>query len=299
MDRIVNAISGDGMVRIRVLEGKNMVEEARRIHNTTPTTTALLGRVIMAASLMGSDMKNEKDSLTLRINGNGPAGQVLAVADSGGFVRGYVQRPAIALPLNPQGKLDVGGAVMGKPEDNLENKGTLTVIKDLGLKEPYVGQIDLVSGEIGDDVTAYLFQSEQIPSVCGLGVLVDTDCSVKVAGGFILALMPGADESVISRVEADVAALPSVTSMLDGGMKAEHIAAMALKSNFGSVVQVRETGYACRCSEGRVENAILSLGMEELHKMEKEMSLIEVSCQFCDKVYRFDPKEMREKFENK
>ncbi|HHX71828.1 MAG TPA: Hsp33 family molecular chaperone HslO, partial [Clostridiales bacterium] len=181
MDRIVNAISGDGMVRIRVLEGKNMVEEARRIHNTTPTTTALLGRVIMAASLMGSDMKNEKDSLTLRINGNGPAGQVLAVADSGGFVRGYVQRPAIDLPLNSQGKLDVGGAVMGKPEDNLENKGTLTVIKDLGLKEPYVGQIDLVSGEIGDDVTAYLFQSEQIPSVCGLGVLVDTDCSVKVA----------------------------------------------------------------------------------------------------------------------
>ena len=179
MDRIVNAISGDGMVRIRVLEGKNMVERPGA-YTYHADHNGSVGPGYYGGLAYGLGHENEKDSLTLRLTET-PAGQVLAVADSGGFVRGYVQRPAIDLPLNPQGKLD-GRRCYGKPEDNLENKGTLTVIKDLGLKEPYVGQIDLVSGEIGDDVTAYLFQSEQIPSVCGLGVLVDTDCSVKVAG---------------------------------------------------------------------------------------------------------------------
>ncbi len=288
-DRIVHAISADGMVRLRAMDSKETVEEARRIHGTAPTATALLGRVLTAAALLGSDMKNEEDSLTLRFKGDGPAGTVLAVSDSGGNVRGYVTNPRVDLP-NKNGKLDVGGAV---------GKGMMTVIKDLGLKEPYIGQTELVSGEIAEDVTAYLFHSEQTQSVCGLGVLVDTDISVKAAGGFVLSLMPGAGEDVIARTERDLKSVPDVTAMLSGGMEPEQMAALILKSSFGGITRAEPAGYRCKCSPGRVESMLVSLGEEEIKKLEKELSGIEVTCQFCDKAYRFDPKEILEKIKKR
>lgn len=279
-DRIVNAISGDRMVLLRVIDSREIVETARRYHNTTPLATALLGRVLTAASLLGCELKGEKDSVTVRIRGDGPAGTVLAVSDSLGNPRGYVENPSVDLPLNDKGKLNVGGAV---------GRGSLTVIKDLGLKEPYVGQVPLVSGEIAEDITSYLYQSEQTPGVCSLGVLVGRDLSVQAAGGFILSLLPGADESVISRVEKDLKDVPPMTAMLSGGMTCEQIARLVLKSSFGYITRSREVSYRCYCSEERTHAAILSLGLKELKKLEGELSQIEVTCQFCDRVYRFKP----------
>ena len=276
-DRIIHAVSGDGMVRITVADMRNAVEQARVYHALTPTTTAVLGRLLVAASIMGSDLKDDGFSVTLRLSGNGPCGLVIAVSDGDGYCRGCIQRADIDLPLNDKGKLDVGGAV---------GAGTLTVIKDLGMKEPYVGMVNLVSGEIAEDVTQYLYHSEQQPGVCALGVLVDRDRTVRAAGGFILSLLPGADENVIARVERDIAALPPVTQMLDSGMKAEEIAEAALKSCFGSVVQAKDTGYRCRCSEERVREMLISLGRKELEELAAEGKEAEVECHFCDKVYR-------------
>lgn len=275
-DTIVHAISGDGMVRVTVADMRGAVEQARQYHMLTPTTTAVLGRLLVAASIMGSDLKDEQCSVTLRISGDGPCGTVIAVSDGSGFCRGCIQHADADLPLNEKGKLDVGGAV---------GEGTLTVIKDLGLKEPYVGMVDLVSGEIAEDITQYLYTSEQQPGVCALGVLVDRDYTVKAAGGFILSLLPGADESVIARVENDIAALPPVTTMLDSGMSAEDIARKALASDFGEIGTVAESGYRCRCSEERVTEMLISLGREELHRLAEEDENAEVACHFCDKVY--------------
>ncbi len=275
-DRIIHALSGDGMVRITVADMKNAVEQARRYHGLTPTTTAVLGRLLVAASIMGADLKDDQFSVTLRLSGDGPCGAVIAVSDGEGYCRGCIQRGDVELPLNAKGKLDVGGAV---------GAGTLTVIKDLGMKEPYIGMVDLVSGEIAEDITQYLYHSEQQPGVCALGVLVDRDRTVRAAGGFILSLLPGADEEVVARVEKDIAALPPVTQMLDSGMSAEDIAAAALKGSFGSVVKVRETGYRCRCSETRVREMLISLGRSELEQLAAEDKEAEVACHFCDKVY--------------
>lgn len=275
-DTIVHAISGDGMVRVTVADMRGAVEQARQYHMLTPTTTAVLGRLLVAASIMGSDLKDEQCSVTLRISGEGPCGTVIAVSDGSGYCRGCIQHADVELPLNEKGKLDVGGAV---------GEGTLTVIKDLGLKEPYIGMIDLVSGEIAEDITQYLYTSEQQPGVCALGVLVDRDRTVKAAGGFILSLLPGADETVIARVEQDIAALPPVTTMLDSGMSAEDIARKVLASDFGEIGTVAETGYRCRCSEERVTEMLISLGREELHRLAEEDENAEVACHFCDKVY--------------
>jgi molecular chaperone Hsp33 len=279
-DRIINAISGDGKVYLRVMDSRETVETARKYHNTTPTATALLGRVLTAAALLGCELKGEKDSLTLRIRGDGPAGTVLAVSDSIGNPRGYVENPQVDLPLNDLGKLNVGGAV---------GKGSLIIIKDLGLKEPYIGQVPLVSGEIAEDITSYLYQSEQTPGVCALGVLVGRDYTVSAAGGFVLSLMPGADESVISRVENDLKDVPAVTAMLSGGMSCEEIARLILKGSFGGVMRSRDVGYRCYCSEERTRAALVSLGASELKKLESELSQIEVTCHFCDRVYHFNP----------
>ena len=276
-DTLVHAISGDGMVRVTVADMRGAVEQARQYHALTPTTTAVLGRLLVAASIMGSDLKDERFSVTLRISGDGPCGTVIAVSDGAGYCRGCIQHADVELPLNEVGKLDVGGAV---------GAGTLTVIKDPGMKEPYVGMVDLVSGEIAEDITEYLYTSEQQPGVCALGVLVDRDRTVRAAGGFILSLLPGADESVIERVEADIRELPPVTTMLDSGMSAEDIARRVLASDFGEIGTVAETGYRCRCSEERVTEMLISLGREELNRLAEEDENAEVCCHFCDKVYR-------------
>lgn len=282
-DRIIHAISGDGMVRIAVADMRDAVEQARKFHTLSPTTTAVLGRLLIASSLMGSDLKDEQFSVTLRLSGDGPCGTVIAVSDGESYCRGCVQRGLIDLPLNEKGKLDVSGAV---------GKGTLTVIKDLGMKDPYIGMIDLVSGEIAEDITQYLYTSEQQPGVCALGVLVDRDCTVRRAGGLILSLMPGADDEVIDRVERDVQALEPVTKMLDKGMTIEDIAKAALKSDFGSIVKEQPTGYRCHCSEARTKEMLVSLGRQELERLAAEEDVAEVTCHFCDKVYRISIREI-------
>lgn len=288
-DHIIHAISGDEMVRIAVADMRNAVEQARQYHLLTPTTTAVLGRLLIGASIMGSDLKDEQFSVTLRLSGNGPCGTVIAVADGDGFCRGCIQHADADLPLNEKGKLDVGGAV---------GAGTLTVIRDLKMKEPYVGMIDLVSGEIAEDLTEYLYNSEQQPGVCALGVLVDRDCTVRAAGGLILSLMPGADETVISRVEQDIAALPPVTQMLDSGMSAEDIARAALKSDFGRILQTHPTGYRCHCSEEHVREMLISLGREELERLKAEGESVEVVCHFCDKKYQIPVAEVLASVQN-
>ena len=277
MAKIVRTISDDASVVATAIDATDIVSEIEQIHKTSAVVTAALGRLTIAASLMGIGLKGEKDTLTLRMNGNGPTGALIAVADSRGNVKSYVCNPVVEIPLNKYGKLDVAGAV-GK-------EGTLSVVKDLGLKEPYCGQIPIASGEIAEDITQYLYHSEQQPGVCALGVLVDRDRTVRAAGGFILSLLPGADEEVVARVEKDIAALPPVTQMLDSGMSAEDIAAAALKGSFGSVVKVRETGYRCRCSETRVREMLISLGRSELEQLAAEGKEAEVACHFCDKVY--------------
>jgi molecular chaperone Hsp33 len=286
MDRIINALSADGMVRLVAADTRETVAQAQAFHKTTPTTTALLGRVLTAAAIMGSDLKDENFSVTLRIDGDGPAGYVLAVSDGTGFSRGYVLHPEIDLPLNEKGKLDVGGAI---------GKGSLTVIKDLRMKEPYIGKIPLVSGEIAEDVTAYLYQSEQTPGVCALGVLVGRNLDVAAAGGFILSLMPGADEAVISRVEADIKGLRPMTEMLSQGMALEDIAGTVLKTGGFNITRSIDIGYRCRCSEDRVEQMLLSLGRAELEALAKESSSVEVTCQFCDRRYKIPVEELLKK----
>lgn len=285
-DTILNALSGDMMVRLVVADTRELVEQARVYHNCSATASALLGRLLTAASIMGSDLKDPNFSVTLRVDGDGPAGYAIAVAEGDGFCRGCMMNPGVDLPLKDNGKLNVGGAV---------GKGSLTVVKDMKLKEPYVGKIELVSGEIAEDITEYLYYSEQTPGVCSLGVLVDRDGSIAAAGGFILSLMPGADDEVISRVERDIADLPSMTKMLSDGMTPEEIAKLVLKSDFGFVTRTTTCGYRCRCSEERTENMLLSLGRKELERLAKENDDIEVTCHFCDKKYNISAAKLLKK----
>lgn len=285
-DTILNALSGDMMVRLVVADTRELVEQARAYHNCSATASALLGRLLTAASIMGSDLKDPNFSVTLRVDGDGPAGYAIAVADGDGFCRGCMMNPDVDLPLKENGKLNVGGAV---------GQGSLTVVKDMKLKEPYVGKIELVSGEIAEDITEYLYYSEQTPGVCSLGVLVDTDGTIAAAGGFILSLMPGADEEVISRVEKDIADLPSMTKMLSDGMTPEEIAKLVLKSDFGFVTRTTTCGYRCRCSEERTENMLLSLGKAELERLSAENDDIEVTCHFCSKKYNISAAKLLKK----
>ena len=283
MDRIIRATAADGFVKMAVVDARDTVGRAREIHACSPTAAAALGRTLCAASLLGDAMKEEKGTLTIRVNGGGPLGSVVAVSDSEGNVRGYVENPQLHLPLRSDGKLDVGGAV--------GREGMLTVSRDLGLKEPYIGSTALVSGEIAEDLTAYLTESEQVPSACALGVLIDTDRSVKAAGGFIVQLMPGADEELITKLEDNIFMMDQLTTILaeDG---AETVFAQVLRGLEYHIVSEKEIEYRCYCSRERVEEALRSVGPEELGNMIAEGKAVDVSCQFCDKVYSFTPEEL-------
>jgi len=284
MDEIIRATAAEGYIKMAVISARALVDRAREIHHCSPTATAALGRTLCAASMMGNMMKEEKASLTIRIEGGGPISGVVAVSDHLGNVRGYVGNPAVDLPLRSDGKLNVGGAV-GK-------NGMLTVSRDIGLREPYIGSTELVSGEIAEDVTAYLLESEQIPSACGLGVLVDTDCTVKAAGGFIVQLMPGADETLIGRLEENIFMMDQLTTILDED-GAEAVFAQVLKGIEYHLVSHEPVEYHCYCSREKVTDAVRSVGKDELEKIIFEGKDISVSCQFCDRSYLFTPAELQ------
>lgn len=285
MDEIVRMIAKNAPVKAMAITGRELVERAREIHTTLPVVTAALGRSLMACAMMGDQLKGEGTSVTLRIKGDGPMGSLTAVSDNEGNVRGFVQNPAVMLPLKPNGKLDVGAAV--------GTDGTLTVIKDLEMKEPYVGMIPLVSGEIAEDVTAYFATSEQIPTACALGVLVDTDQTVLRAGGYLIQLLPGAGEDVIEKVEAGVQALgPVTTALMEEGMDAEALLRKALSGFEMETLERHPVEYKCYCSRQRVSQALVSMGPDELRSLIEEQGQAELTCQFCDAVYRFDKEEL-------
>lgn len=289
MDRILRATAAEGFVKMSAVSAKEAVQRAASIHNCTPTTAAALGRTLCAASMLGNLLKEENGSLTIRINGGGPIGSIIAVSDSMGYVRGYVTDPSVDLPLRSDGKLNVGGAV--------GRSGMITVSRDIGLKEPYIGSTRLVSGEIAEDLTAYMLESEQIPAACGLGVLIDTDYSVKSAGGFIVQLMPGAPEKYIDILEENIFMMDQLTTILDeDGLEA--VFEQVLKGMPYHLVGEDEVGYRCACSRERVSEAVLGVGEAELTEMIAEGKDIEVSCQFCDTVYNFTPTELNTLLEN-
>ena len=282
MGKIIRTITTNGEAMCIAVDATDMVERAQQIHKTSAVTSAALGRLLAAASMMGDMLKGKDDSVTLRISGDGPAGSVIAVADSEGNCRGYVSNPVVEIDLNSKGKLDVSGAI---------GSGTLTVMKDLNLKEPYVAQIPLVSGEIAEDITAYYATSEQTPTVCALGVLVNPDLSIRAAGGFMIQLLPFASEEAISGVEKSIEGLPSFTQMLSSGMTLEAICKRALQEFEIEILDESEPVYKCYCSKERVEAALISTGKAELEDMAKDEKT-EVSCHFCDAVYTFTSKEI-------
>ena len=277
--KIVRCISKDGHIIAQAIDSTGIVFVAEKTHNTSAVVTAALGRLLTIASLMGYNLKGKHDTITLRIKSDGPIGSMTAVSDSRGNVRGYAENPIVELPLNNLGKLDVGTAV--------GRKGTLSVIKDLGLKEPYIGQINLVSGEIAEDFTEYYAVSEQIPTVCGLGVLVNPDLSVAFSGGFLVQALPGADSSMIDAIEKNLSSIQSVTSLLSSGMKPKDICFQLLDGLDPQILDEAAVGYECSCNRKRVERALISLGKNELEKMAQEEKSIHVECHFCNKNYLF------------
>ena len=283
-DRIVRAISTDGMVQAAAICSRDLTARARQIHKTLPVATAALGRTLAAASMMGNALKSDGASLTLQFKGGGPLGTVLAVSDNEGNVRGYVANPQVDLPLRDDGKLDVGGAVGGE--------GTITVIKDLHMKEPYVGTVDLMGGEIAEDVAAYYVESEQVPSACGLGVLIDRDRSVLTAGGYLIQLLPGAGEDVITKVEGGIYAAPSVTNLLKENPDPAVLLKTVLSDFDMEILSVDPIEYRCYCSRERTERALLSLGSKELEKIVDEQGSAELTCQFCDRVQNFTKEDL-------
>ena len=283
MDRIIRATAGDGYIKMAAITARDTVERARAIHSCAPTACAALGRTLCAASLMGQAMKEENATLTIRINGGGPLDSVVAVSDCNGNVRGYVDNPALDLPLRSDGKLNVGAAV--------GRDGMITVSRDIGLREPYIGSVELTSGEIAEDLTAYLLESEQVPSACALGVLVDTDRSVRAAGGFIVQLMPGADEEMISRLEENIFMMDQLTTVLDED-GAEELFRQVLKGFDYHTVGEYPVDYRCYCSRERVGEALTCIDRSELDEIAAEGRDISVSCQFCDSVYSFSPAEI-------
>ena len=285
-DEIVRAITADGLVKAAAITGRGIVERARNIHTLLPVATAALGRTLMAASLMGDDLKMDGASLTLQMKGGGPLGTVLAVSDEAGNVRGYVQNPHVELMEKAPGKLDIGRAV--------GVDGTLTVIRDLGMKEPYVGSIGLFSGEIADDIAAYFVESEQIPTACALGVLVGTDQSVTSAGGYLIQLLPGAGEDIITKIEAGVARVGSVSHALEGGLDGEGLLRAVLSGFELEILETHPVEYRCYCSRERVTRALISMGRGELTSLIEEQGRAELTCQFCDKVYRYSKEELED-----
>lgn len=285
-DTLVRGIAADGFVKVVGITTTNLVERARQIHHTSPVATAALGRLLTAASIMGNMQKNEKGSLTLQVKGDGPLGTVLAVSDHMGNVRGYVDYPDVVVPEKYRGKLDVGAAV--------GTDGTLTVIRDLRMKDPYIGTIPLVSGEIAEDITAYYARSEQIPTACALGVLIERDYSVKAAGGYLIQLLPGAPDSIIDQLESSISAIGNVTSVLSAGADAEDLLQMLFVGMDLKLLDKEPVSYRCYCSQDRVASTLVSLGEDDLRQTADRGEDITVSCQFCDTVYRFKPDDLRE-----
>ena len=285
MGKIIRCITSDGLVMATAIDSTDIVAEAERIHKTSATVTAALGRLLTAGSMMGNMLKSKDNTITLRLAGGGPAGNLIVVSDWEGDVRGYVTNPVVEIPLNNKGKLDVAGAV--------GRQGNLYVTKDLGMKEPYNGCIPLVSGEIAEDITAYYAVSEQIPTVCALGVLVNPDLTVKAAGGYIIQLLPAAGEDVIEKIERSMENLPSVTAMLSMGETPHGILKRALSEFEVEVLYEHDVYYKCNCSKERIETALITLGAKELNEMADEGENIEIKCHFCDKAYKLSPNELR------
>lgn len=284
-DTLLRAIARDAGIQISAAVTTGLVERARQIHDTSPVATAALGRTLTATAIMGSQLKTDDGSVTVQVKGNGPLGTIVCVGDADGFVRGYLQNPACELPLREDGKLAVGAGV---------GRGYLMVIKDIGLKDPVTGTVALVNGEIAEDLTRYFAESEQIPSACALGVLVDTDRTVRCAGGWLVQLMPGVKDSDIDRLEANLAKLEPMTTMLDKGMTPEEIVLAVLDGFPVDFLQTDAIGYRCACSRDKVERALISMGKKELSKMAEEQEKSEVTCQFCDKIYTFTRAELQQ-----
>ncbi len=285
-DYLVRGMTMDGFVKVVAIRSTELVRRAAQIHNTTPNATAALGRCLTAASMMGNMQKVENGSMTLQVRGGGPIGTITVVSDPVGNVRGCVTEPRVPLMEKFPGKLDVGATV--------GTDGTLTVIRDLQMKEPYIGSTQLVTGEIGDDITAYFAQSEQTPTACALGVLVDRDLSVKVAGGYLVQLLPGAPDEVIDALEQGIQRAGAVTTMLDQGLTPEDILGQVCGSLGVVFMETAEVEYKCYCSRSRVESALISLGKKELAEIQAEGKTFPVECQFCDTVYEFTPGDIGE-----
>lgn len=284
-DYIVRATAANAQIRAFAANTKEMVEEARRIHNTSPVVTAALGRLLTGGAMMGAMQKGEEDLLTLQVSGDGPLKGMTVTADARGNVKGYAIEPQVMLPPSKAGKLDVGGAV---------GKGSLRVIKDMGLKEPYVGQTVLQTGEIAEDLTYYFATSEQVPSSVGLGVLMEKDNTVKQAGGFILQLMPFAEEEVIAKLEQNLSDFTSVTRVLDEGKTPEEMLRLLLSGLDLEITDTRPAAFCCNCSRERVERAIISIGRKEIREMIEEQKPISVNCHFCNREYSFSPAQLKE-----
>lgn len=285
MSYVLRGTADGGNIRFFFADTKDVVEKARSLHNTAPVVSAALGRTLTAASIMGLMLKDERDVLTVQIKCDGPIGGITVTADASGCVKGYANNPYVDIPLNEFGKLDVFGAV---------GNGSLVVIKDLGLKEPYVGQVPLISGEIAEDFTYYFTKSEQTPSAVALGVLVDKDLSIKYAGGFVLQLLPGADEDTIKRLERRLGAIPSVTSMFGDKMSAEDIVMRVLKDFDPKIMDKKEVMYKCGCSREKVIQALMKVGKKELSQILAEDKKANVHCHFCNTDYDFNEKELEE-----
>ena len=284
-DYLVRGMTLDGLVKVVAIRSTELVKRGALLQGTMPNATAAFGRALTAASMMGNMQKVESGSMTLQIKGNGPIGGIVCVSDSVGNVRGYVYNPNVPLVEKNPGKLDVGATV---------GAGTLTVIRDLQMKEPYIGSVELVSGEIGDDITAYFAQSEQIPTACALGVLVDRDMSVKIAGGYLIQLLPGATEETITAVEKGIQRAGAVTAMLEQGMTPEDILGQVLGDLGVVFMETTEVAYKCYCNRERVTSALISLGRKELEEIAAEERPFPVECQFCDEIYSFTPEEIRD-----
>lgn len=283
-DYIVRATAANAQIRAFAVNSKEMAEKARAIHNLSPVATAALGRLMSGAVMMGAMMKGDKDLLTIQVSGDGPIGGLTVTADSKGNVKGYVNEPQVMLPPSPAGKLDVGGAV---------GRGMLRVIKDMGLKEPYIGQTDLQTGEIAEDLTYYFASSEQVPSCVGLGVLMEKDNTVRQAGGFIIQLMPFADEAVIAKLEEKLAAFSSVTTVLNEGKTPEEMLALLLGDLELEITDIMPVQFFCNCDKNRVEKALISIGKKDMEEMIADGKDIEVNCHFCNTAYCFTPDELK------